>query len=55
MSGEGFKGFLVQARALADNSPVGEFISLGPDQQLSYCLPREVCVYVYNHQEFDLF
>ena len=40
--GEQFRGFLVQARTVADGSPVGVFIDNGDDQTLSSCLPPEV-------------
>ena len=40
--GEQFRGFLVQARAVADSSPVGTFIDNGDDQALSSCSPPEV-------------
>ena len=40
--GEQFRGFLVQARTVADDSPVGVFTDNGPDQTLSVCSPPEV-------------
>ena len=40
--GEQFRGFLVQARAAADDSPVGTFTDIGDDQTLSSCSPPEV-------------
>ena len=40
--GEQFRGFLVQARALAGGSPVGTFIDNGDYQTLSSCNPPEV-------------
>ena len=40
--GEQFQGFLVQARTVADGSPVGVFIDNGEDQALSPCTPAEV-------------
>ena len=40
--GEQFRGFLVQARAAADGSPVGTFTEIGVDQTLSSCSPPEV-------------
>ena len=40
--GEGFRGFLVQARTVADGSPVGSFTDNGNDQALSSCTPAEV-------------
>ena len=40
--GEEFRGFLVQARTVADDSPVGTFIDNGDDQALSSCTPPEV-------------
>ena len=40
--GEEFRGFLVQARTVADDSPVGTFIDNGDDQALSSCTPSEV-------------
>ena len=40
--GEQFRGFLVQARAVADGSPVGTFIDNGDGQTLSSCNPPEV-------------
>ncbi|CAI8037844.1 Neurogenic locus notch homolog protein 1 [Geodia barretti] len=42
--GEQFRGFLVQARALADGSPVGTFIDNGDDQTLSSCNPPESAI-----------
>ncbi|CAI8037842.1 Neurogenic locus notch homolog protein 1 [Geodia barretti] len=42
--GEQFRGFLVQARALADGSPVGTFIDNRDDQTLSSCNPPESAV-----------
>ena len=41
--GELFRGFLVQARSMADGSPVGVFTDNGDDQTLSSCSPPEVC------------
>ena len=41
--GEQFRGFLVQARTVADGSPVGVFTDNGDDQVLSSCTPAEVC------------
>ena len=40
--GEQFRGFLVQARTMADGSPVGVFTDNGPDQKLSSCATPEV-------------
>ena len=40
--GEQFRGFLVQARAVADGSPVGTFIDNGGHQVFSSCTPSEV-------------
>ena len=40
--GEEFRGFLVQARTVADGSPVGVFTDNGDDQKLSSCTPQEV-------------
>ena len=40
--GEQFRGFLVQARSMADGSPVGVFTDNGDDQTLSSCSPPEV-------------
>ena len=40
--GEQFRGFLVQARTMADGSPVGVFTNNGPDQTLSACDTPEV-------------
>lgn len=40
--GEQFRGFLVQARTVADGSPVGVFTDTGPDVRLSFCSPAEV-------------
>lgn len=40
--GEEFRGFLVQARTVADGSPVGVFTDNGDDQTLSSCTPAEV-------------
>ena len=40
--GELFRGFLVQARSMADGSPVGVFTDNGDDQTLSSCSPSEV-------------
>ena len=40
--GEEFRGFLVQARTVADDSPVGTFIDNGDDQALSSCTPSDV-------------
>ena len=40
--GEQFRGFLVQARTVADGTPVGTFIDNGDDQALSSCTPVEV-------------
>ena len=40
--GEEFRGFLVQARTVADDSPVGTFIDNGDDQALSSCTPPDV-------------
>ena len=40
--GEEFRGFLVQARTVADGSPVGVFTDNGDDQKLSSCTPSEV-------------
>ena len=37
-----FRGFLVQARTLADGSPVGTFTASGTDQRLSSCADPEV-------------
>ena len=45
LSGSGgvqFRGFLVQARTMADGSPVGVFTDNGEDQALSSCTPAEV-------------
>ena len=42
--GEPFRGFLVQARTVADGSPVGVFTDNGDDQTLSSCSPAEVCL-----------
>ena len=42
--GEQFRGFLVQARTVADGSPVGVFTDNGDDQALSSCTPAEVGV-----------
>ena len=45
LSGSGdeqFRGFLVQARTVADGTPVGTFIDNGDDQTLSSCTPVEV-------------
>ncbi|CAI8039689.1 Reelin domain-containing protein 1 [Geodia barretti] len=42
--GEQFRGFLVQARAVADGFPVGTFIDGGDDQTLSSCDPPESAV-----------
>ena len=44
--GEGFRGFLVQARTVADGCPVGSFIESGNDQKLSNCTPAEVFIHV---------
>ena len=47
LSGSGggqFRGFLVQARAAADGSPVGTFTDIGDDQTLSSCSPPEVAI-----------
>ena len=40
--GEQFRGFLVQARTMADGSPVGVFTDNGADQKLSACATPEV-------------
>ena len=40
--GEQFRGFLVQARTMADGSPVGVFTDNGADQKLSACDTPEV-------------
>ena len=40
--GEQFRGFLVQARTMADGSPVGVFTDNGDDQKLSSCDTPEV-------------
>ena len=40
--GEQFTGFLVQARTLADGSPVGVFTDSGSDEALNVCSPPEV-------------
>ena len=40
--GEQFRGFLVQARTVADGSPVGVFTDNGDDQKLSLCSPEQV-------------
>ena len=40
--GEQFRGFLVQARTMADSSPVGVFTDNGDDQKLSACDTPEV-------------
>ena len=40
--GEQFRGFLVQARTMADDSPVGVFTDNGDDQKLSSCDTPEV-------------
>ena len=40
--GEVFRGFLVQARTVADGSPVGVFQDVGADYKLSACIPAEV-------------
>ena len=40
--GELFRGFLVQARSMADGSPVGVFTDNGDNQTLSSCSPPEV-------------
>ena len=40
--GKQFRGFLVQARTVADGSPVGAFADIGQDQALSCCTPAEV-------------
>ena len=40
--GEQFRGFLVQARTMADGSPVGVFTDNGADQKLSTCDTPEV-------------
>ena len=40
--GEVFRGFLVQARTVADGSPVGVFQDVGADYKLSACSPAEV-------------
>ena len=45
LSGSGgvqFRGFLVQARTMADGSPVGVFTDNGADQKLSACDTPEV-------------
>ena len=45
LSGSGqeqFTGFLVQARTVADGSPVGVFTDNTNDQTLSSCSPSEV-------------
>ena len=47
LSGSGseqFTGFLVQARSVADGSPVGVFTDNGVDQALSSCSPIEVYI-----------
>ena len=40
--GEQFRGFLVQARTMADGSPVGVFTDNGDDQRIGFCTPQEV-------------
>ena len=40
--GEQFRGFLVQARIVADGSPVGAFMDNGADVRISSCSPPEV-------------
>ena len=40
--GEQFRGFLVQARTMADGSPVGVFTDNGANQKLSTCDTPEV-------------
>ena len=50
LSGSGdhmFRGFLVQARSVADGSPVGVFTDNGEDQTPSSCSPPEVCMYTF--------
>ena len=44
--GEEFRGFLVQARTVADGSPVGVFTDNGDDQKRSSCTPPEVSIMV---------
>ena len=41
-SGAQFRGFLVQARSVADESPVGSFTASGTGQRLSSCTTPEV-------------
>ena len=43
--GEQFRGFLVQARTMADGSPVGVFTDNGDDQRISFCTPQEVYLF----------
>ena len=40
--GEEFRGFLVQARTVADGSPVGVFTENGDDQKLSSYTPEVI-------------
>ena len=59
LSGGGalFRGFLVQARAQADQSPEGSFSVSGPEQRLSSCVTPEVgaTLAILIHCMFSLF
>ena len=46
--GEQFRGFLVQARIMADDSPVGVFTDNGANQKLSSCDTPEVEIESYE-------
>ena len=50
--GEQFRGFLVQARTVADGTPVGTFIDNGDDQTLSSCNSSEVGLCIYSISMF---
>ena len=51
--GEEFRGFLVQARTVADGSPVGVFTDNGDDQKLSSCTPPQVSIMVVEKYMYD--
>ena len=52
LSGMGaqFRGLMVQARTLADGSPVGSFSAFTTNTRASVCTPPEVCI-KYNYNE----
>ena len=44
-----FRGLLVQARSMADDTPVGSFVAEAGITRLSSCARADVCFIIYNY------